>query len=112
MGRGMEPTGTPATPSAVADNALYWIGECYFSQGDFPAAIRSFDLLLEEFPNFDLGVNTVLCADNQDLVADNGGVGPLTGLLQHKDSAQVRAEAAGLTSVLADGHAPSVLQNG
>jgi len=33
--------------SALADNALYWVGECHFSQGNFPDAVRSFDRLLE-----------------------------------------------------------------
>lgn len=37
----------------LADNALYWVGECYFSQGDFPAAIRAFDRMLETFPESD-----------------------------------------------------------
>ena len=41
----------PAT--ALADNALYWIGECHFSQGDFPEAVRSFDRLLEAYPDSD-----------------------------------------------------------
>jgi len=39
--------------TALADNALYWIGECHFSQGDFPEAIRSFDRLLEAYPDSD-----------------------------------------------------------
>lgn len=39
--------------SALADNALYWVGECYFSQGNFPDAVRAFDRLLEAYPNSD-----------------------------------------------------------
>jgi len=39
--------------TALADNALYWIGECHFSQGDFTEAIRSFDRLLEAYPDSD-----------------------------------------------------------
>jgi tol-pal system protein YbgF len=39
--------------SALADNALYWVGECYFSQGDFQEAIRAFDRLLELYPDSD-----------------------------------------------------------
>ena len=41
----------PAT--ALADNALYWIGECHFSQGNFTEAIKSFDRLLEAYPESD-----------------------------------------------------------
>lgn len=32
--------------SALADNALYWVGECHFSQGSFTEAVRTFDRLL------------------------------------------------------------------
>ena len=39
--------------TALADNALYWIGECHFSQGDFPEAVRAFDRLLEAYPDSD-----------------------------------------------------------
>lgn len=39
--------------TALADNALYWVGECYFSQGNFPQAIKAFDRLLELYPDSD-----------------------------------------------------------
>jgi len=39
--------------SPVADNALYWIGECYYSQGDFDSAIERFDQLLLSYPSGD-----------------------------------------------------------
>lgn len=39
--------------TALADNALYWIGECHFSQGDFPESVRAFDRLLEAYPDSD-----------------------------------------------------------
>ena len=41
----------PATP--LADNALYWIGECYYSQGKYAEAIESFNDLLLNYPNGD-----------------------------------------------------------
>ncbi|HPC88687.1 MAG TPA: tol-pal system protein YbgF, partial [Candidatus Saccharicenans sp.] len=41
----------PATP--LADNALYWIGECYYSQGKYTEAIESFNDLLLNYPNGD-----------------------------------------------------------
>ena len=36
--------------SPLADNALYWIGECYFSQKKFEDAIEQFNLLLFDYP--------------------------------------------------------------
>ncbi|HVQ35251.1 MAG TPA: tol-pal system protein YbgF, partial [Candidatus Bathyarchaeia archaeon] len=39
--------------SELADNALYWIGECKFSQGDSKAAIDAFDAMLSKYPRSD-----------------------------------------------------------
>jgi tol-pal system protein YbgF len=39
--------------SPLADNALYWIGECYFSQRRFEEAIEQFNLLLFDYPRGD-----------------------------------------------------------
>jgi tol-pal system protein YbgF len=39
--------------SALADNALYWVGECHFSQGDFPEAIKAFDRMLDLYASSD-----------------------------------------------------------
>ena len=39
--------------SPLADNALYWIGECRFSKGDFSLAIEAFDRLLERYARSD-----------------------------------------------------------
>ena len=39
--------------SDTADNALYWVGECYLSQGRHAAAVESFDRLLERYPKSD-----------------------------------------------------------
>jgi tol-pal system protein YbgF len=33
----------------LSGTALYWIGECHFSQGNFPEAIQSYDRMLELF---------------------------------------------------------------
>ena len=38
---------------SLPDNALYWVGECNFSQGNFAEALRSFDRLLEQYPRSD-----------------------------------------------------------
>lgn len=39
--------------SPVADNALYWIGECYFSQQKFEEAILQFNELILSYPQGD-----------------------------------------------------------
>lgn len=39
--------------SALADNALYWIGECYYSQADYALAVAAFDDLLGRYPRSD-----------------------------------------------------------
>jgi tol-pal system protein YbgF len=39
--------------SALADNALYWIGECHFSQAGYDAAVGAFDDLLQRYPKSD-----------------------------------------------------------
>jgi tol-pal system protein YbgF len=36
--------------SPFADNALYWIGECYFSQKEYEAAISRYNELILNFP--------------------------------------------------------------
>jgi len=37
----------------LADNAAYWIGECYFSQGKFQQAIKEFDGVVARYPHSD-----------------------------------------------------------
>lgn len=39
--------------TALADNAIYWVGECHFSQGNFADAVQAFDRLLELYPSSD-----------------------------------------------------------
>ncbi len=39
--------------SPLADNARYWIGECYFSQKEFEAAIDQFNQLILRYPEGD-----------------------------------------------------------
>jgi tol-pal system protein YbgF len=39
--------------SPLADNALYWIGECLFSQRKFNEAVEQFDNLILEYPQGD-----------------------------------------------------------
>ncbi len=44
----------------LADNALYWIGECYFSRGEYAAAIREFEDVARRFPSSDRLATTLL----------------------------------------------------
>lgn len=39
--------------SPLADNALYWIGECHFSQRKFDAAVNTFNELILNYPQGD-----------------------------------------------------------
>jgi len=39
--------------SDLADNALYWVGECYYSQGNFEDAVAAFDRVLARYPDSD-----------------------------------------------------------
>ena len=41
----------PATD--LADNATYWIGECYYRQRKFRQAVQQFDAVLERYPRSD-----------------------------------------------------------
>ena len=37
----------------LADNAVYWIGECYYRQGKFRQAISQFDTVVSRYPRSD-----------------------------------------------------------
>lgn len=39
-----------SSDSKVAQDAQYWIGQCYFKSGQFDAAISAFQKLLDEYP--------------------------------------------------------------
>ena len=51
--------------SALADNAMYSIAECYYSQGAFSDAIGAFDRMLERFPTSDKAAAAVADATSQ-----------------------------------------------
>src|SRR6185436_2947469 len=44
----------------LADNAAYWIGECYYRQQRYADAIREFDSVVEQYPNSDKVASAVL----------------------------------------------------
>jgi tol-pal system protein YbgF len=39
--------------SEYADNAQYWIGECYYQKGDFERAIVEYEKVIKKYPNGD-----------------------------------------------------------
>jgi len=58
-----------APESDLADNAQYWLGECYYSQGDFPRAISAFQNVLtypETEKNDDAQLKIAHCYEKTD----------------------------------------------
>ncbi len=39
--------------SALADNAHFWIGECYYSMKDYDRAVLEYDKVIKDYPNAD-----------------------------------------------------------
>lgn len=39
--------------SDLADNAMYWVGECHYSQAAYANAVKAFDAMLEAYPSSD-----------------------------------------------------------
>jgi tol-pal system protein YbgF len=39
--------------SELADNSLYWVGECRYARGDHPGAIEAFDAVVSRWPDAD-----------------------------------------------------------
>lgn len=44
----------------LADNATYWIGECYFSQGQYREAVREFDKIVSDYSRSDKMASALL----------------------------------------------------
>lgn len=44
----------------LADNAAYWIGECYFRQGSYTKSVEQFEELLSRYPDSDLTPSALL----------------------------------------------------
>lgn len=44
----------------LADNASYWIGECYFNKGEYNHAVREFETLVERYPRSDKRASALL----------------------------------------------------
>lgn len=44
----------------LTDNALYWLGECFYRQAKFSKAIEQFDQVLSRFPNGDRVASALL----------------------------------------------------
>ena len=50
---GFEEYASRYVDSDLADNALYWVGECLLSQGDYAGAIKAYDRMLSQYPRSD-----------------------------------------------------------
>jgi tol-pal system protein YbgF len=48
--KGMEEYLKRYPQTSLADNALYWIGECHYTQKDYPKAQEAFERLLKDYP--------------------------------------------------------------
>lgn len=46
--------------SDLADNAQYWIGECYYAQGNYPVAIQEFNKVSKNFSISDKSADAIL----------------------------------------------------
>ncbi len=46
--------------SELADNATYWLGECYYRQGKFQRAVAQYDVLLSDFQRSDHTASALL----------------------------------------------------
>ncbi|MCD4652335.1 tol-pal system protein YbgF, partial [bacterium] len=46
--------------SALADNAQYWIGECYYSQQRYDEALVEFNQVLQKYPEGDKYIPAML----------------------------------------------------
>ena len=44
----------------LADNAIYWIGECFYRQQKFVEAIAEYDRVLKQFPRSDKTASALL----------------------------------------------------
>ncbi len=44
----------------MADTALYWVGECYFSEKQYPSSIETFQQVLNRYPNGSKAPNAML----------------------------------------------------
>ena len=51
--QGFEEYAQKYADTELADNAMYWIGECHFSQGSYKSAVDAFDAMLEKYPESD-----------------------------------------------------------
>ncbi len=58
--QGFEQYRTQYSGTDLADNALYWIGECYYSKREFPKAIDAFTELLNTYKTSDKAAAALL----------------------------------------------------
>jgi len=90
-----------------ADNAQYWLGECYYDQKDYPMAMREFRRVVEKYPQGNKVADALLKVGYAHLALGSTEAGRQT--LEQVVRSYPRHEAAGLaTAKLAElGHTAS-----
>jgi len=81
----------------LTDNALYWLGECYYSQKDFQSAIQTFEQVCRDFPGGNKVPDALLKLGYSYLAAGNQGqarevIQKLTREFPHSEAANKAKE--------------------
>jgi tol-pal system protein YbgF len=79
-----------------ADNAQYWLGECYYDQKDYPMALREFRRVVEKYPQGNKVPDALLKVGFAHLALGSTEVGRQT--LEQVVRSYPRHEAAGLAN--------------
>jgi tol-pal system protein YbgF len=79
-----------------ADNAQYWLGECYYDQKDYPMAVREFRRVVEKYPQGNKVPDALLKVAFSHLALGSAEVGRQT--LEQLVRSYPRHEAAGIAS--------------
>jgi tol-pal system protein YbgF len=79
-----------------ADNAQYWLGECYYDQKDYPMAMREFRRVVEKYPTGNKVPDALLKVGFAHLALGSTEVGRQT--LEQVVRSYPRAEAASLAT--------------
>jgi tol-pal system protein YbgF len=79
-----------------ADNAQYWLAECYYDQKDYPMAVREFRRVVEKYPQGNKVADALLKVGFAHLALGSTDVGRQT--LEQVVRSYPRHEAAGLAN--------------
>jgi tol-pal system protein YbgF len=83
-----------------ADNAQYWLGECYYDQKDYPMAMREFRRVVEKYPQGNKVPDALLKVGFAHLALGSTEAGRQT--LEQVVRSYPRHEAAGLATAKLD----------